>query len=83
MAWQTVTLPIVLAAMWGWGDPTSSFYDFPQTRLWDDSHQQWVGFQIIHHRVETLRWWLGLPVMPICELVVQKVVFRADAESLG
>ena len=72
-AWQRVTLPIVLAQLWGWGDPTSSFYDMPATTFVDENGQL-ARFEVVHSSVETLKWWFGLPVMSVGELVLRKVI---------
>jgi len=72
-AWQRVTLPIVLAQLWGWGDPTSSFYDMPATTCIEANGKR-SRFEVVHSSVETLKWWFGLPVMSVGEIVLRKVV---------
>jgi nucleoside-diphosphate-sugar epimerase/ubiquinone/menaquinone biosynthesis C-methylase UbiE len=81
-AWREVTLPLVLAKLWGWQDPTPAFYDMPMTTVVEENGQT-AYFEIVHRSTTTLKWWLGLPVMPIGELVVKKVVGNGRGEESG
>lgn len=67
----TTTIPLALARLWAWRDTTLDFYLAPLTTL-EDNGVKW-GFKIVSRVIEAERWWLGLPVMPTCELVLEKV----------
>lgn len=70
-AWEKVTLPVVLKQLWGWQDPTPCFEALSTT--FHQTENIRYKFEIISLKKETLPWWFGLPVMPICELVVRKM----------
>src|SRR3989344_109122 len=70
------TVPLVLARLWAWRDTTLDFYIAPFMVLRESG--QWYGFRIITRTVESERWWFGLPVMPVCRLVLEKVRITED-----
>lgn len=77
--WLHTTLPLALARLWGWRDTTWDFYWAPLTcyRVCDE----YWGFRILWREVQSERWWLGLPVMPTCKLLLEKVrISKEDFE---
>ena len=70
-AYQNTTLPLVLKRLWGWRDPTLSFYLLPLT-TYRDEEGLWWGFEVVSFEQESQRWWLSLPLMPVARVVVQK-----------
>lgn len=67
----TTTIPLALARLWAWRDTTLDFYVAPLITSEDDG-VKW-GFKIVSRVIESERWWLGLPVMPTCKLVLEKI----------
>jgi ubiquinone/menaquinone biosynthesis C-methylase UbiE len=65
------TLPLVLGRLWGWRDTTLDFYLVPLVCHEEDGVP--YGFRITWRVVESERWWLGLPFMPTCKLLLEKV----------
>lgn len=65
------TIPLALARLWAWRETTLDFYLAPLSAHQADG--SWWGFEIVERTVESERWWLGLPVMPTCKLVLRKV----------
>lgn len=68
-AWESVTKPIVLKKLWGWNDPTENFYTMPLASYFDEQKNKYFGFKLVKKNVENLKWWLGLPLMPVCEIL--------------
>ena len=64
------TIPLALGRLWGWRDPTLDFYLAPL--ICDQYQQKYWGFRILLRQVQPERWWFGLPVMPTCELLLEK-----------
>ncbi len=73
--YANTTLPLVLARLWGWRDPTLDFYLAPLVCHEEDGVP--YGFRLVWRVVESERWWFGLPMMPTCRLLLEKV--RIDA----
>jgi ubiquinone/menaquinone biosynthesis C-methylase UbiE len=65
------TIPLALARLWGWRDPTLDFYRAPLATYQEDG--QWYGFETSWFKIEVERWWLGLPFMPTARLLVRKI----------
>jgi ubiquinone/menaquinone biosynthesis C-methylase UbiE len=65
------TIPLVLNRLWGWRDTTLDFYLVPLITITDDDGNNW-GFKVVDFEVQSHRWWLGLPLMPVAKLVVEK-----------
>ena len=87
-AWQAIIKPIVLKDLWGWADPTETFYRMPLAAYYDAKRDIYFGFEVINRRIENMKWWFLLPVMPVSELIVKKVeiskeAFRLRCELLG
>lgn len=77
--WLHTTLPLALARLWGWRDTTWDFYWAPLTTMCEGG--AYWGFRILWREVESERWWLGLPVMPTCKLLLEKVrISKAEFE---
>ena len=72
MAYNNNTMEVVLKRLWGWRDPTLYFYQLPLVTFQDDAGNWW-GFETIIFEMNSQRWWLGMPVMPIAKIAVQKV----------
>ena len=72
-AWEKITKPIVLKNLWGWNDPTENFYNMPLAVCFDEQKNKYFGFDLIKREVENMKWWLGLPLMPVAKEVVKKV----------
>ena len=45
----------------------------PITAYFDEKQQKYFGFEEVKREVRNLKWWFGLPVMPVGKLVVKKV----------
>jgi len=65
------TLPLVLARLWGWRDTTLDFYLAPLVCHEEEGVP--YGFRLLWRVVESERWWFGLPLMPTCRLLLEKV----------
>jgi len=65
------TLPLVLARLWGWRDTTLDFYLAPLVCHEEEGVP--YGFRVVWRVVESERWWFGLPFMPTCRLLLEKV----------
>lgn len=65
------TVPLALARLWAWRDTTLDFYLAPLICV-QDGGSYW-GFRIVSRVVEPERWWLALPIMSTCRLLLEKV----------
>lgn len=72
MTYNKTTMPVALNRLWGWRDTTLDFYLLPLI-TWQDANGDKWGFEIISFEVESQRWWLGLPIMPVGKIIVEKV----------
>lgn len=79
VTYDHTTIPLALNRLWGWRDTTLDFYLLPLV-TWRDSEDKSWGFQINAFEVESHRWWLGLPIMPVAKLIVEKVAI-SDSEA--
>jgi len=77
MTYQRTTIPLALKRLWGWRDTTLDFYLLPLV-AWQENEHRWWGWEVLSRFVESERWWLGLPVMPVAKMVVRKVPLSAD-----
>jgi ubiquinone/menaquinone biosynthesis C-methylase UbiE len=78
-SYAKTTLPLVLGRLWGWRDTTLDFYLAPLVCHEEDGVP--YGFRLVWRVVESERWWLGLPFMPTCRMVLEKVrLDRAEYE---
>jgi len=78
--YEYTTKPLALARLWAWRDTTKDFYQLPNVCL-QDNGTYW-GFRILWRSVQSERWWLSLPVMPTCYLLVEKVkITKAEFEK--
>jgi len=76
MTYNETTIPLALSRLWAWRDPTLDFYLLPLvTSMENDNY--W-GYEVISREVESQRWWLNLPVMPVARMVVKKVEISAE-----
>lgn len=71
VTYEQTTIPLALKRLWGWRDTTALFYLLPLVMYQDG--EEYYGFEIVSRRYESLRWWFGLPVMPVGEIIVKKV----------
>jgi ubiquinone/menaquinone biosynthesis C-methylase UbiE len=70
-SYRHTTLPLVLARLWGWRDTTLDFYLAPLVcHICDGIH---YGFRVLWKAFEAERWWLALPLMPTCRIVLEKI----------
>ena len=72
MTYEKTTIPLVLNRLWGWRDATLDFYLLPLVTWQDTNGFRW-GFKVANFEVESQRWWLGLPIMPVAKIIVEKV----------
>lgn len=72
MTYEETTIPLALNRLWGWRDTTLDFYLLPLITWQDTDGLRW-GFKVINFEVESQRWWLGLPIMPVGKIIVEKV----------
>jgi len=80
LAYNHYTLPVVLNRLWGWRDTTLDFYQLPLI-TYCDANGVWWGFETVILEMESQRWWLGLPLMPIARTIVEKVEI-SEAEAM-
>lgn len=74
------TMPLALARLWGWRDPTVDFYLLPYITYRDANGSNW-GFRLLWRKQETERWWLGAPVMPTARVLAEKVLLSEKEAS--
>jgi len=72
VVYEESTIPVVLKRLWGWRDTTLCFYFLPLTVYRDDNGKYW-GFKINIFVQDSQRWWFGLPIMPVAQIIVEKV----------
>jgi SAM-dependent methyltransferase len=77
IAWDRVTVPLVLNMFWAWEDPTITFYTVPLLTIQGDSDGKYYGFKLMYRLLRTENWWFGLPVMPTAVMILQKVEIKA------
>ena len=73
MAWEDVTIPLVLNEMWAWNDPTFNFYTMPLVTYFDKDLQKHFGFELFYREVRTQTWWFGLPVVHSAKMILKKI----------
>ncbi|MEX1112518.1 MAG: class I SAM-dependent methyltransferase [Candidatus Andersenbacteria bacterium] len=73
VTYQHTTIPLALRRLWAWRDPTLDFYLLPLVTYQDSATGEWWGYETISRVVESERWWLSLPLMPVARMVVRKV----------
>lgn len=73
IAYQQTTIPLALRRLWAWRDPTLDFYFLPLVTWHDPATDDWWGYEMTSRTVESERWWLSLPLMPVARMVVRKV----------
>lgn len=76
MTYNETTIPLALARLWAWRDPTLDFYLLPLVISWEND--KYWGYEVISREVESQRWWLNLPVMPVARMAVKKVEISAE-----
>jgi ubiquinone/menaquinone biosynthesis C-methylase UbiE len=69
------TVPLALERLWAWRDPTLDFYIAP-LECYEEAGKHY-GFRILYRFVEPERWWLSLPMLPVCKLLLEKVQIEA------
>lgn len=79
MTYEKTTIPLALNRLWGWRDTTLDFYLLPLI-TWQDSDGGRWGFKVINFEVESQHWWLGLPIMPVGKIIVEKVIIDDEEE---
>lgn len=72
LTYQRTTIPLALRRLWAWRDTTLDFYLLPLVTWHDQAVGSWWGYEVISRTVESERWWLSLPIMPVGRLVVCK-----------
>ena len=80
LTYTETTIPLALNRLWAWRDPTLDFYLLPLV-TWRDSAGSVWGFKTEHFRVESERWWLSLPVMPVGQIMVEKEMITTEEEQ--
>lgn len=77
LTYEKSTLPLVLNRLWAWRDTTMDFYRVPLVTA-QDGRGLWWGFKILFFTVESERWWLGLPIMPVAKILLQKETIEPE-----
>lgn len=72
VVYEKSTISVVLKRLWGWRDSTLCFYLLPLTVYRDDSGKYW-GFKVSNFVQDSQRWWFALPIMPVAQIIVEKV----------
>ncbi len=72
VVYEKSTIPVVLKRLWGWRDSTLCFYLLPLIVYRDDNGKYW-GFKVSNFVQDSQRWWFALPIMPIAQIIVEKV----------
>lgn len=67
------TIPLVLGRLWGWRDTAALFYLIRLITIYDESADKYFGFETVFFKTESKRWWWSLPIMPVAEILVEKV----------
>lgn len=80
-SYERVAIPLALNQLWGWRDPTICFYILPLI-TWQDKIGKWWGFETLTFEQESLRWWLGLPAMPVAKIIVKKVAIEQEEAQI-
>lgn len=70
--YEKATMPLVLNRLWGWRDVTASFYLISLITYLDNENNYW-GFEKKYFNYEPQRWWFALPLMPIAQVIVEKI----------
>jgi len=78
ISWEKGSGPLVLHDLWGWKDPTLSFYSLPLVTYYDEKDEKYFGFEKLTFRMCTEPWWYNLPVTNIAKVVVKKVQITAE-----
>lgn len=73
VAWKKVTKPLVLATLWGWRDPTPTFYLASFIVYYDKEEDIYYGFRWTSFFLDNEFWWFGLPVMSTAKIVLKKI----------
>lgn len=73
LAWEFVTRPLILRTLWGWRDPTITFYlpQFITVEAMDK--KRYYSFREISLSFDNEFWWFRLPVMSTARIVLQKI----------
>lgn len=77
MTYEKTTIPLALNRLWGWRDTTLDFYLLPLVTWQDATGGRW-GFKVINFEVESQHWWLGLPIMPVGKIIVEKLIIDEE-----
>lgn len=80
VTYEQSTIPLVLNRLWGWRDPTMSFYLLLLVTYQDKDSRYW-GFRVQLFEQESQRWWFALPLMPVAKIIIEKV--EIDAKTAG
>ena len=78
ITYNKTTIPLVLNRLWAWRDTTMDFYLLPLVVFEDANGKKW-GFKVVSLEVESHRWWLSLPIMPVAKMIVEKMII-SDTE---
>ncbi len=73
MAWNNMTKPLVLATLWGWRDPTPTFYTSSLVVDYDKDKDAYYGFEYVSLFVDNESWWFNFPTIPTGKVVLRKV----------
>lgn len=73
LSWKVITKPLILKTLWGWRDPTLSFY-LPQfITIEERTIHKYYGFRQLSFFLDSEFWWFKLPVIPTARVVLEKV----------
>jgi SAM-dependent methyltransferase len=78
LAWDKVTVPLVLNRFWAWEDPTATFNTAPFLTMQSDKDGKYYGFKLKFRQFRNEAWWFGLPLMPIAITILQKIEINAN-----
>ncbi len=77
ITYRETTIPLALKRLWGWRDTTQDFYILPLITYIDANGVCW-GFRVLDFDVKSEQWWLGLPLMTIGNIIVEKVQIQEE-----
>ena len=78
MAWDIVTVPLVLNEYWAWEDPTLSFHTVPLLTVQSERDGKHYGFELLLRLLRTETWWFGLLVIPNATMILRKIEITAE-----
>ncbi len=75
--YQEITLPLVLRRKWAWRDTTDLYYLIRLITVCNQAGKHY-GFRVVNFFPEAQRWWFALPIMPVANIIVEKIEISKD-----